>query len=343
MSILLKAVHDRCKVFARLMVHPFRDDDRDVDGFDEDTGTSMVSTVLVRASEDPRLAALATENALARRLARRFVAGETLVEGIAAAQDLVRRGRTVTLDLVGEHVDSHDEAEHATSDYLEAVAAMAQTEVRSGLSVKPSQLGSELDEGRARDRLRRIAESAGRAGLHVTLDMEDSTTTETTIRLVEGLHADGMQHVGCAVQAYLHRTSEDLARLNELGASVRLCKGAYAEPAGLAYQDRQTIEAAYLSCAADLLKDGTYPRFATHDHRLIGAIRRDARRLERSNDEYEFQMLYGVRTDVQDRLVDIGESLCVYLPYGRAWYAYFMRRLAERPANLWFFARALTG
>ncbi len=301
----------------------------------------MVSTLLVRASESVRLARLAMRNPAARRISRRFVAGETLAEGIAAAQELAAQGRSVSLDLVGEHVTVDDDAEAATRDYEATITAMAEHHIPSGVSIKPSQLGSLLDVDRARARLTGLAEAAGAAELHLTLDMEDSSTTETTIKLVEGLHADGHTHVGCAVQTYLHRTPEDVERLSELGASLRLCKGAYAEPETVAHQDRRAIDDAYARCATALLERGTFPRFATHDHVLIGHIRSEARRIDRSTDDYEFQMLYGVRTDVQQRLVDIGEGLCLYVPFGDAWYAYFVRRLAERPANLWFLVRAM--
>jgi len=303
----------------------------------------MVSTLLVRASENARLEQLATSNHLARRLATRFVAGETIADGINAAQTLVDQGRTVSLDLVGEHVTDEGDADRAAREYDATIAAMAERGLPSGVSIKPSQLGTGLDADRARARLSQLAEQAGRAGLHVTLDMEDSSTTETTLKLVEELHGEGHTHVGCAVQSYLHRTPDDVAQLNELGASLRLCKGAYAESERIAHRDKRAIDEAYRRCATALLEHGTYPRFATHDHRLIGDVRSEARRLGRTTDEYEFQMLYGVRTDVQDRLVEIGERLCIYLPFGDAWYAYFMRRLAERPANVLFFLRALTG
>jgi proline dehydrogenase len=303
----------------------------------------MVSSLLVRAAQNDRLERLAMDNRLARRVARRFIAGETLQEGVEAAKELAVLGRTVSLDLVGEHVTSEVESDAAAQDYLGTIARMAAEGLRSGVSIKPSQLGTGLDVDRARARLTSLAETAAAAGLHVTLDMEDSSTTETTIKLVESLHGDGHQHVGCAVQTALHRSPDDIERLNELGASVRLCKGAYAEPERIAHQTRAAVDGASRRCVTALLERGTYPRFATHDHRLIGFIRHEARRLQRDTDAYEFQMLYGVRTDVQARLVDIGEQLCVYVPFGQAWYAYFMRRLAERPANLVFFARMLTG
>jgi len=301
----------------------------------------MVSTILVRASESARLANIATNNPAAGKLARRFIAGETLDEGIAAARELTDRGRTVSLDLVGEHVTGDEDADAAARDYRDTIAAMARHAIPSGVSIKPSQLGSMLDVDRARERLAGLAEAAGAAGLHVTLDMEDAATTEITIKLVEALHGEGHTHVGCAVQTALRRTPDDVERLSELGASLRLCKGAYAEADGIAHTERAAIDDAYAQCATALLERGTFPRFATHDHRLIGHIRTEARRLGAATGDYEFQMLYGVRTDVQQRLIDIGEGLCIYVPFGDAWYAYFVRRLAERPANMVFFARAL--
>ncbi|MFP4233955.1 MAG: proline dehydrogenase family protein [Nitriliruptoraceae bacterium] len=305
----------------------------------------MVSRILVRASESERLQRLAMGDGIAGqltgRITHRFIAGEELSEAIEVARELNLTGRTVTLDLVGEKVRDEADADVAAIDYRGAIGALAEQGVRSGVSIKPSQLGAALDLGRTRERLSELAAAAGQAGLHLTLDMEDHTTVERTIELVEALHAEGHTHVGCAVQTALHRTPEDIARLNELGASLRLCKGAYAEPVSVAHQDRAAIDEAYAVAARELLAHGTYPRFATHDHRLIGTIRRDARELGRGRESYEFQMLYGIRTDVQQRLIDIGERLCVYVPFGQAWYPYFVRRLAERPANLLFFARAL--
>lgn len=307
--------------------------------------SAMVSKLLVRASESDRLQELATNGGvtgrLTGRIAHRFIAGEHLDEATEAARVLNAHGRTASLDLVGEKVRSATDADRAASDYDAVIAAMAAQGLRSGISIKPSQLGSGQDLGRTRERLSKLAAAAGASGLHLTLDMEDASTVDGTIRLVELLHGEGHRHVGCAIQSALLRTPDDIARLNALGASLRLCKGAYAEPASIAHQHRADIDEAYHRCARLLLESGTYPRFATHDHRLIGAIRREARELGRGTDAYEFQMLYGIRTDVQDRLVAIGEHLCVYVPFGDAWYPYFVRRLAERPANIVFFARAL--
>ncbi len=301
----------------------------------------MVSKILVRASESDRLQQLATQSRVTGRISSRFIAGEALEDATEVARELIATGRTVSLDLVGEKVRDAADADAAAADYLAVIEAMSTGQLTSGISIKPSQLGASDDVEAARIRLALLATRAGEAGLHLTLDMEDATTVDHTIELVEALHDEGHTHVGCAVQTALFRTPEDIDRLNELGASLRLCKGAYAEAADISHQRREDIDQAYHHCARKLLEAGTYPRFATHDHRLIGAIRRDARELGRSTDSYEFQMLYGIRPDVQDRLIEIGEHLCVYVPYGAAWYPYFVRRLAERPANLVFFARAL--
>jgi proline dehydrogenase len=301
----------------------------------------MVSTILVRASENRRLAALASSNPIAQQVAGRFVAGERLDDGIEAARQLAAEGRTISLDLVGEHVSDLADASQAADEYAEAVEAIGAASLPAGISVKPSQLGSTFAPDAATEHLRQLAEATGAIGVHLTLDMEDHTTTDTTIELVEKLHADGHTHVGCAVQSYLHRTPDDVARLSALGASLRLCKGAYGEPETVAHRSREAIDRAYAELATSLLESGTYPRFATHDHRLISHVRAEARRLGRDRDAYEFQMLYGVRPELQQRLVDADERLCIYVPYGSAWYAYFVRRLAERPANLLFFLRAL--
>ncbi len=301
----------------------------------------MVSRTLLRAADSERLRRWAAGNPLARRVALRFVAGDRLEDGIAAARQLAGRGRLLTLDLVGEHVRSPGDATAARDGYAAVLAAVDREALPAGISVKPSQLGGGVALELALDLLRPLAVVSGALGVHLTLDMEDHTTTEPTMTLVEKLHAEGHVHVGCAVQAHLHRTPADLARLSSLGASLRLCKGAYAEPDGVALQRRAEVDRAYASCATALLERGTLPRFATHDHRLIAHVRAEARRLGRRPGEYEFQMLYGVREELQQRLVDAGERLCVYVPFGDAWYPYFVRRLAERPANLVFLLRAL--
>jgi proline dehydrogenase len=303
----------------------------------------MLRTTLVRASESERLQRAVSRRGLARRTVDRFIAGERLQDGVAVARELAARGRLVTLDHVGEHVHTLDGARAAARTYLDAIAAIGRDRLPAGVSVKPSQLGLKVAVGPCEELLGDIAAAAHDAGCHVTLDMEDRFVTEATVRLVERMQARGHDHVGCAVQAYLYRSHADVRRLSEVGASLRLCKGAYAEPAHVAHQRAADVDGSFLRCATWLLEHGTYPRIATHDHRLVGAVMETAARLGRRRDEFEFQMLYGVRPDMQDALVRDGYRLRIYVPFGAQWYAYFVRRLAERPANLLFLLRALRG
>ncbi len=304
----------------------------------------MPNALLVRASESRRLRALVSGLDVSRSIAMRFIAGETLDDGLRVARELAALGRSVTLDYLGEAVGSEAEAREAQRVVLELLARLEG--LPAGVSVKPTQmgLGSGRDGGAlARELLGGIVAAADATGDHVTLDMEGSDVTEATVALVEDLHADGHQAVGCAVQSYLHRTLHDCVRLSEAGASLRLCKGAYAEPPDLAYQSAADVDASWSACADVLLARGTYPRFATHDGRLIDHVRRVAGYLGVERDGFEFQMLYGIRPALQSALVEEGYRLRVYVPFGAEWYPYFMRRLAERPANLAFFLRALAG
>ncbi|QBI20976.1 proline dehydrogenase [Egibacter rhizosphaerae] len=303
----------------------------------------MVSTVLAKASESRRLERLVARSRPARAVAMRFVAGERLEDGLDAASALAERGRSTSLDFVGERVVTEEDAREAAAMYHRALDGIDARGLPAGISVKPTQLGLLAWPARCAELVDGIATRAGEVGAHVTLDMEDSGTTEATVQLVEACHRAGHHHVGCALQTYLRRTEADVVRLEGIGASLRLCKGAYAEPAHLAYQSRRETDASYRRCATRLLAHGTYPRFATHDDALITHVLDEAARLGRSADSFEFQMLYGVRAELQARLVDEGFRVCVYVPFGQRWYAYFMRRLAERPANVLFLARALRG
>lgn len=301
----------------------------------------MLSHLLVRASDSPTLDRVVTGNRLARRISARFIAGESVADGLAAAADSAQLGRTATLDYVGEKVTEVAAAKQAAEVYRACLDGIAAQDLPSGISVKTSQLAINAEPEVCADLLREIAAAADTIGAHVTLDMEDSSTTESTVALVETLQREGHHHVGCAVQTYLHRTEADVARLSEAGASIRVCKGAYAEPPTVAFQDKAAVDAAYARVTTYLLEHGTYPRFATHDERLIAHAIAEADRFGRTRQDYEFQMLYGVREELQAELVRAGYTVCVYVPFGDNWFAYFMRRLAERPANLLFFARAL--
>jgi proline dehydrogenase len=304
---------------------------------------SVLREALIKAADSDLLRREVSTRALTRQIALRFVAGETLDEAMAVCHELAGQGRTVTLDYLGESVTDADEAERAAAVYLEAIRRVASAPFDVGVSVKPSQMGLGVDRALCRRLLHAIVGAAGEADAHVTLDMEGSDVTEETVRLVEELHADGHRNVGCAVQSYLRRTRADVERLSRLGASLRLCKGAYAEPPHLAWQARRDVDASFAACARWLLEHGSYPRIATHDDRLIEHVRTYARWLGRRPGDFELQMLYGVRPGLQADLVRDGYPVCVYVPFGDQWYPYLMRRLAERPANLVFFLRALRG
>lgn len=316
----------------------------------------MLRALLIRASESPRLQQEVTSRSLTRSVALRYVAGETLDDGLERTRELALSGFAVTLDYLGESVSTEAEARGAAKVYLEALDRIGEAGLPCGVSVKPTQMGLTFAPELCGELLSEIVAAAeqlptpdDRDGgdaedAHVTLDMEGSDLTEQTVALVEQLHAAGHRRVGCAVQTYLHRTRADIERLSRLsggGASLRLCKGAYAEPASVAFQPKEEVDASYAECADYLLEHGRYPRFATHDDALIDHIRNRAAQLGIERDAFEFQMLYGIRSSLQASLVRDGYRLRVYVPVGDQWYPYFMRRLAERPANLVFFLRSL--
>lgn len=303
----------------------------------------MLRRALIRASRSPALRRIATTAPAVRRVAERFVAGEMLDDAVAVARALNGRGLLVSLDHVGEAVTSAAVARAAAAAYRDCLERIGTAGLDASLSVKLSQLGAHVAADLVHELTADLCVRAAAVGQHVTVDMEGSDLTQTTVDLVARLCGEGHDNVGCALQAYLFRTVADVRRLTAAGASLRLCKGAYAEPPRVAYQRRADIDASYARLADWLLRHGHQPRFATHDHRLIGLIRRRARRHGVISDRYEFQMLYGVREPLQDRLAALGHPVRVYVPYGPEWYPYFVRRIAERPANLLFFLRALGG
>lgn len=277
---------------------------------------------------------------LTRRVSRRFVAGESLEDALIVARDLIDQGFFVSLDLLGENVDGQGEAEAATLEVLRAVTALQNEALVSNLSVKLTQMGLARSPELAKANVRRIAEATVGTPIKVRIDMEGSDYTEATLDLVKELHREFPQ-VGTVLQSYLHRTAEDVARLNEEGVAIRLCKGAYNEPAQIAFQKKSQVDQSYLDSAEELLKSGNYPAMATHDEAMIQGVLEMVRRLGKGSDDFEFQMLYGIRQDRQKQLIDEGWKVRLYIPYGKSWYPYFMRRLAERPANLWFVLTAL--
>jgi len=273
--------------------------------------------------------------------ARRFIAGETIEDAIAAAKRLEAQGLLLTLDYLGESVETLDEAVAATREYVRLMDLIVASGIERNISLKLTQLGIDVDRATCVDNLRRILEPAGRHGFYVRIDMEHSRYTAMTLEIFETLWAQQYRKLGVALQAYLFRTEQDVRRLNALGAQVRLVKGAYKEPPSIAYKQKADVDAAFLRLARLLLDEGTSPAIATHDERLIDAVRAyvDQRRIGR--DQFEFQMLYGIRRDLQASLVAAGYRMRVYVPFGREWFPYFMRRLGERPANLGFVVRAL--
>ena len=276
-------------------------------------------------------------------LAKRFVAGDTVVAALAAIRDLNAAGLTATLDFLGEDVTHISEAARTRDTYLEVLAAIERDAVRTNVSVKLTALGLLVDEDLCVEHLSTIVERAARLpDPFVRIDMEGSAVTEATLRVFERTYAR-FRNVGPVIQAYLRRSPADIERAIALGARVRLCKGAYGEPETIAIPDMPTIRKAYLRMAEALLSRGTYPAIATHDERLIAAVRAYASAHGIGRDRFEFQLLYGVRPDLQLQLVRDGYNVRIYVPFGTHWAGYFYRRITERKENALFVLRSLVG
>ncbi|MBI3979468.1 MAG: proline dehydrogenase family protein [Chloroflexi bacterium] len=274
----------------------------------------------------------------ARQAALRFVAGEHLDDAIAAIQRLNRSGIMATLDHLGENVADEASARRAVVEYLAALKRIHETHANANLSIKLTALGLDFDEQRCGANLVEILDAARSFGNFVRIDMESSKYTQRTLDLFESVWPE-YRNVGVVIQAYLYRSERDVRRLNALGARVRLCKGAYNEPPEVAYPEKADVDANYRRLLELLLKEGTYPAIATHDEAMIAHARAFAAAHGITPERFELQMLYGVRRDLQELLVGQGYRMRVYVPYGREWYPYFMRRLAERPANVLFVLR----
>jgi len=278
---------------------------------------------------------------LLRGLAQRYVAGEDLADGIVVAQTLNTQRLLVSLDHLGESVTNVAEAERAVSAYLEAIEALAREEVEGNVSLKLTQVGLDLSRELCVANVRKILDRAHALDTFVRIDMESSAYTQRTLDVHQELWAAGYRNVGIVLQAYLYRTAADVQRAIELGVPVRLCKGAYLEPSRVAYADKAAVDANYARLMEQLLRHGNHPAIATHDQQMINRAKDIVRRETISADRFDFEMLFGVRRDLQLQLVSEGSRVRIYLPYGQEWYAYLIRRLAERPANLGFFVRAL--
>jgi proline dehydrogenase len=273
--------------------------------------------------------------------ARRFIAGENVGEAIAAARDVERQGLLVTLDLLGESVASADEALAATKGYIAVIEAIQASGVGRNVSLKLTQLGLDIDQATCIDNLRRILDVAKAGDFFVRIDMENSPYTDRTLDTFETLWNIGYHNVGVVIQSYLKRSMDDIRRVNALGARVRLVKGAYREPATVAYQQKADVDRAFVDQMQVLLTEGTYPAIATHDPAMIDATTTFATQKNIAKDRYEFQMLYGIRRDLQTSLSAAGHPFRVYVPFGTEWFPYFMRRLGERPANVGFIVGSL--
>lgn len=273
--------------------------------------------------------------------ARRFIAGETVEEAVVACRALEARGLLLTLDYLGESVRTMEEAAAATREYLRLIEVIVASGIERNLSLKLTQLGVDIDRATCVDNLRRILEPAGRHGFFVRIDMENSPYTDVTLEVFETLWQQEYRNIGVALQSCLHRTEPDVRRMNALGARVRLVKGAYKEPPEVAYQLKSEVDTAYLRLMRLLLDEGTYPAIATHDEAMLAATRTYAAERGIGNDRFEFQMLYGIRRDLQASLSSAGFRMRIYVPFGRQWFPYFMRRLGERPANVGFVIRSL--
>lgn len=277
---------------------------------------------------------------LARRVSRRFVAGETLEDALKVVRQLHAQGLDVTLDLLGENVAHPGAADEATRAYLGVLDALERSNLRSHCSLKLTQLGLDQGTAVALANLKKILARAQELKTFVRIDMEGSEYTERTVEVFEAARAE-FDNVGIVIQAYLKRSKQDIAKINELKGRVRLCKGAYSEPPSIAFQGREEVTANMLDLARDLLLGGDYPAIASHDEEVISAVLRMALEYGIAPSSFEFQMLYGIRRDRQAQLRQQGCNVRIYVPFGSEWYPYLMRRLAERPANLLFFLTAL--
>ncbi|MGI5502230.1 proline dehydrogenase family protein [Lentzea sp. CA-135723] len=303
----------------------------------------MLRSSLLFAARNASARKLVESTPLTRPVVERFVAGADVDAAIRATAEVLGDGRLVTLDHLGEDTFEESQANATVEAYLTLLARLESFGLTEGaeVSVKLSAVGQSLavdGEKIALENARRICAAAAVVGTTVTLDMEDHTTTDSTLGILRELRVD-FPWVGAVLQAYLHRTEQDCRDLAYSGSRVRLCKGAYQEPASVAYQDKHEVDLSYVRCLKVLMEGDGYPMVASHDPRLI-AIAADLASA-RSKDTYEFQMLYGIRPEEQRRIASEGNRMRVYVPYGDEWYGYFMRRLAERPANVAFFVRSL--
>jgi len=288
------------------------------------------------------MARLALGTPLLRRMPLRFVAGTTLDQALAAVRGLNAIGASATLDVLGESVADRAAADRAAASYVAAIERIAAGKLDANVSIKLTQIGLDLGVEECLAALAPVAAAGDHYGIFVRIDMESSDYTDRTLEVVRRLRADG-HDVGPVVQSYLHRSPDDVERLAAERVRTRVCKGAYAESSGIAYQEREAVGDAFVTLCEDLLRADAYPGVATHDPEMIRRVGAFVGERAIGHDRFEFQMLYGVRRDLQRQLIAAGYRLRVYVPYGTEWYPYFMRRLAERPANVLFVLRSVFG
>jgi proline dehydrogenase len=297
-------------------------------------------TALLYLSRQHRLKRVVSTLPGFKQLVRRFIAGETIETAIAAVRELNQLGIAATLDHLGESITSEAATEQEVREYQRALQQLAASQVNSNVSVKLTQLGLDIGEPLCLRNTRCLVEAAARHGNFVRLDMEDSPRTDATLRIFRAVRAE-FENVGIVLQSYLYRSAKDVAEVLALGGRIRLCKGAYNEGADVAFPAKREVDANFVKLMQQLLVSGVYHGIATHDDAMIAATKEFVAREQLARDAFEFQMLYGVRRDLQVKLVEEGYRVRVYVPYGEAWYPYFMRRLAERPANIWFVVKNL--
>jgi proline dehydrogenase len=275
---------------------------------------------------------MADENSFARR----FIAGETLEEGIEAARKLNQIGISATLDLLGENVTKVEESHAARDVFLNILDNIENNKVNSNISMKLTQLGLDLGEDVCTENVDKVIEKAKSYDNFVRIDMEGSDYTQTTLNVFKNLFEKHPQNTGIVLQSYLYRTEFDVREMNKLGARVRLCKGAYREPEIVAFQKKSMVDLNYIKCAELLLTEGNYPAIATHDEKIIAQIKNFVEEKGISKDKFEFQMLYGIRRDLQEQLIKDGFNIRIYVPFGTEWFPYYSRRLGERIGNVFF-------
>jgi proline dehydrogenase len=298
----------------------------------------MLRTIVFAFAKNKTLTGFISRKGMSTGFAKRFVAGEELTDAITLARDFNSRSITCSLNFLGEHVSDRARAEEVTRTYINILEAIEKEKVESNLSVKPSQMGLDIDFHFCLDNFRKVLEKAREHGNFVRVDMESSAYTDRTLDLLRQAR-ESFQEVGTVIQSALYRSEKDIRELNAAGTRVRLCKGAYLEPEEVAYPKKADVDASFKKLTELLLLEGTYPAIATHDEKMIDHAKNFAAQRGIGKERFEFQMILGVRRDLQESLRKEGYNVRIYIPYGNEWLPYFIRRLAERPANVGFIVR----